>query len=129
MKLLKAIDAAFTAFVDTLSPYGFPLLGDDPADALEEDSVRRRFSESWKSEPVDVPVELAGSLGAPGDGPGDSEDPPSVSPGHPNATRDQLEGVVYAIRAWMAGLDCPRSGRADLAETADLLEDIVFHMK
>ena len=114
-QLLKALDAGFTAFCNELwlPTFGFHLF-DDPADALEDDVrpchmcdetcgvCRDAVLDERAKRVVDVPVELAGSLGAPGDGPEVGDSPRSApTSGQPNLRPDQLSDAVFAVR-WLA---------------------------
>lgn len=95
-QLLKALDAGFTAFCNELwlPTFGFHLF-DDPADALEDDVrpchmcdetcgvCRDAVLDERAKRVVDVPVELAGSLSAPGDTPGGGATPEAASSGYP----------------------------------------------
>lgn len=125
-QFLKALDAGFTAFCNELwlPIFGFHLF-DDPADALEDDDEDewedlgdypprpRNYSKCEKCgndmvlrHYCDVPVELAGSLGAPGDKPTGSATPEATAGGHPKAHDESVRFLARSIyeNGYSAGL-------------------------
>lgn len=119
-QFLKALDAGFTAFCNELwlPTFGFHLF-DDPADALEDDVrpchmcdetcgvCRDAVLDERAKRVVDVPVELAGSRGAPGDGPEVGDSPRSApTSGQPRPlTQPEWACAIYAARYMARGND------------------------
>jgi hypothetical protein len=81
-QFLKALDCGFTAFINELylPTFGFPLLSDSVADALEDEPVLRSGG-GFRRGPVSSPVVEPGS--APGVVSPEGVDSPSTLSGHP----------------------------------------------